>query len=142
MATKGNTVQWLLTHFAAFAFTQFASETQINQMRQTLMQQRYLHMAQHLVDKGMLQQQSGLSPGNAALAHVEQSLLVEFTDGRSVVTLHVVGIISSIGCEKARAPVEAQRFAFVCCEAVCCAPGATYTLPANAPRLSPFSTYL
>ena len=63
MATKGNTVQWLLTHFAAFAFTQFASETQINQMRQTLMQQRYLHMAQHLVDKGMLQQQLGPASG-------------------------------------------------------------------------------
>ena len=142
MATKGNTVQWLLTHFAAFALTQFASETQINQMRQTLMQQRYLHMAQHLVDKGMLQQQSGLSLGNTALAHVEQSLLVEFTDGRSVVTLHVVGINFKHRLRKGTCPGRSTKVCIRLLRSCLLRSRCHIHLTGKRPRLSPFSTYL
>ncbi len=47
---------------------------------------------QHIVDKGVLEQEACFLLGNAALTHVEECRLVEFPHRRAVAALDVVGI--------------------------------------------------
>ena len=51
-----------------------------------------MHLVDHLVDKGILQQQSGFLKRDAALTHIEECCIVELSYRRAVGAFHIVGI--------------------------------------------------
>ena len=61
-------------------------------MVQTVAQGFKLHLVDYLVDKGILEQRFCLLERDAALTHIEESRIVELTNGRSMGTLHIIGI--------------------------------------------------
>ena len=82
----------LLTISTSRTLVEFASEALLNQVVQTVFQRFELHAVDHLIDEGKLQQQLGFLLTDAALAHVEHSLVVELTHGRTMTTFHIIGI--------------------------------------------------
>ena len=49
-------------------------------------------MTQNVAHECLLENQTGLALGNAALAHIEEGRFVEFANGAAVITLDIVGI--------------------------------------------------
>ena len=82
----------LFTESAASAFVQFAAEALLNEVVEAVAEGFEFHLVNDLVDKGVLQEESGLFEGDASLAHVEQGRIVELSNGRSMGALHIVGI--------------------------------------------------
>lgn len=87
---------WKNLFSASFAplalLAEFASEAHFNEVGKTVVEVFDVHVAQNVVDKGMLQEQASFSFGDTALTHVEERALIEFANRRTVVTLHIVGI--------------------------------------------------
>lgn len=81
-----------MTETAVAAFLQFATETEFNEVGKAFAEMVYFHASQHIIDKGMLQENAGLSLGDSALSHIKKRGFIELSDARPVVTLHVVGI--------------------------------------------------
>ena len=71
---------------------EFAAEALFDQVGETFAQRVEVDSLQHIVDEGVLEEQAGLLLGDTALAEIEQSAFIEFTDRRTVVALHIVGI--------------------------------------------------
>ena len=82
----------LLAELAALAFVEFAAEALLYQVVQAVAEGFEAHLVDDFVDEGVLQQELGLVERDATLAHVEQGGVVELPNGRTVRTLHVVGI--------------------------------------------------
>jgi hypothetical protein len=67
-------------HFASLTRREFASETHLNEVCQSVAELFHLDVIQHFVDKGLLQQQAGFLLGNTTLAHVEQSIFIHLAN--------------------------------------------------------------
>ena len=59
---------------------------------QTVAQRLQLHVVYHLVDKSILQKQTGFLQRDTTLAHVEECRIIQLSHRRTVGTFHVVGI--------------------------------------------------
>ena len=82
----------LFTEPAASALVQLSSEALLHQIVKAVTEGFELHVIDDLVDEGILQEQFGLFEGDASLAHIEESRIVELAYGRTMSTLHIVGV--------------------------------------------------
>lgn len=67
-----------MTETAVAAFLQFATETEFNEVGKAFAEMVYFHASQHIVDKGMLQENAGLSLGDSALSHIKSAVSSSF----------------------------------------------------------------
>jgi hypothetical protein len=73
-------------------FAELASETLLHKMVKAVAEGFELHLVDDLVDKGVLKEELGFLQRDASLSHIEESGIVELTNGRAMSTLHVVSI--------------------------------------------------
>lgn len=69
-----------MTETAVAAFLQLATEAEFNEVGKAFAQMVYFHASQHVVDKGMLQENAGLCLGDSALSHIKKRGFIEFPD--------------------------------------------------------------
>ena len=82
----------LAAKLTALALREFTTETLVDKVAQAVAKGFKGNGIDDLGDKGLLQEQSGLALGDASLAHVEQSGIVELANCGAMRALHVVGI--------------------------------------------------
>ena len=66
----------LFTRFTTSALLQLATKAHLHQMVQAIAQRSKLDAVYHLIDKGKLQQEFGLSTIDASLLHIEKGGIV------------------------------------------------------------------
>ena len=82
----------LLAELASLAFVQLSAETHLYKMVQPVLERLELHLVDDLIDEGKLKEQFRFLGTHTALLHVEESSIVELSDGGTVVALYIVGV--------------------------------------------------
>ena len=82
----------LFTNSATGTFVEFATEAFLYKVMKAIAEGFKIHVVDNFVDEGILQQEFGLFKRDASLTHVEERSVVELSNGRTMSTLHIVGI--------------------------------------------------
>ena len=82
----------LFAEAAAFALTELATETLIDEVAQAVAEGFEGDAVEYFTDESKLQQHASFLFGNTTLTHVEEGFVVELTHGAAVGALYVIGI--------------------------------------------------
>ena len=85
-------MDFLFTKLAAVALVQLTTEALVHEIMQSVAQRNQMNLIDNFTHESLLQEQSCLFLTDATLPHVEQSSVVELSDGTTMRTLHVIGI--------------------------------------------------